>query len=253
MCLHDTDVSLSDCLDELFAEAEEAKEEAMDVFDARIELCTILGDGAYDPDVDPEDFDSGPGNTYWPLVVGRTLVFEASTDEGLERIEVSTLDETLDVAGFDCRVVRDVVTLEGELVEDTFDWYSTRENGDVWYIGEIALNYEDGFVTDIDGSWRTGVDGAKPGLTMAACPYPGQAYRQEFLFGEAEDVARVSAVGLTVTTPAGTFMNCIETEEWTPLEPGVYERKFYAPGIGFVKEIKPATGQVLELVEIVEP
>ena len=42
----------------------------------------------------------------------------------------------------------------------------------------------------------------------------------------------------------------LETKDWTPIEPDVYELKYYAPGIGMIKEINPDTGEYVELVEM---
>jgi hypothetical protein len=64
----------------------------------------------------------------------------------------------------------------------------------------------------------------------------GQVTPQEFAPGVAEDKARVIDLHATVTVPYGTFHECLKTEEFTALEPGVLENKFYCPGIGIVKE-----------------
>lgn len=218
---------------------------------ARVAACTLLGGGIYDPDLDERDFSPDVTNIYFPLVPGRTLVYEAVTDEGLERVEVTTLMTTRDIDDIPCREVRDVVTLDGVFLEDTVDWYSQNEDGTVWYVGEISQNFEDGLLADLEGSWRAGEDYAEPGVQMHATPTPGQVYRQEFLVNEAEDLALVLSLGETVVVPAGTFTNCIRIEEWTPISPGGIEWKYYAPGVGLVLEVDPATGQRLELIQIV--
>ncbi|MEZ5565869.1 MAG: hypothetical protein R3F24_10280 [Gammaproteobacteria bacterium] len=41
------------------------------------------------------------------------------------------------------------------------------------------------------------------------------------------------------------------TMDYTPLEPGQVENKYYAPGIGVILETKPGTDERLELVEII--
>lgn len=71
---------------------------------------------------------------------------------------------------------------------------------------------------------------------MKAAPRPGDSYRQEYYLGEAEDMAVVIARDVSVAVPAGTYDACLQTREWTPLEPGSEEHKFYAPGIGTVLE-----------------
>jgi hypothetical protein len=37
-----------------------------------------------------------------------------------------------------------------------------------------------------------------------------------------------------VSVPYGRFDRALETREWTPLEPGVVEHTYYAPGVGEV-------------------
>jgi len=140
--------------------------------------------------------------------------------------------------------------MNGVVEEDTQDWYAQHLNGDVWYLGESSLGYEDGFLDSIAGSWRTGKDGAKAGVIMLSAPAAGTAYRQEYQPGTAEDVARVIATGVTITVAYGTFTNCVKTQEGTAIEPGVSEYKYYAPGVGLVAEEDPATGQLLELIQI---
>ena len=249
-CIENRDGYLPDCIREAFVAREEALEEAEEQYEERLDVCEDLGSAAYDPDIDPMEFSSNVDNPYWPLVVGRTLVYEKQTPEGLERIEVTALNETVEIDGYECRSVQDLVFLDGDLIEDTIDWYAQRCDGDVWYFGEIALNYEDGFLNDIDGSWRTGTDDAEPGILMKANPQIGDIYRQEYFLNEAEDMGEVVALNQTVTVPAGTFTGCVQTEDWTPIEPGVTEWKFYAPGIGMILELDPETGERLELIEI---
>lgn len=217
---------------------------------ARLELCEMLGGEEYDPDLDDDEFGPNVDNEYFPLVPGRTLVYEKQSSEGFEHVEITTLFETRDIDGVQCRVVQDTAYLDGEVVEDTTDWYAQHDDGTVWYYGEIALNYEDGFLDNVDGSWRTDVDGALPGILMLAEAHVGDVYRQEYLIGEAEDVALVLATDETVTVAAGTFEHCVKTEDWTPIEPGNYEHKYYAPGIGLVLEVDVASGERLELVQI---
>ena len=86
-----------------------------------------------------------------------------------------------------------------------------------------------------EGSWQAGKNGAKAGIIMLAQPHITDSYRQEFLFGEAEDEARVVARGLDIKVPYGSFDHCLKTVEWTRLEPGIKESKVYCPGVGFVK------------------
>jgi hypothetical protein len=249
-CLNDTDADLDDCVDGLADELREARALAREQHEARLHVCKLVGHGAYDPDVDPDLFSPNITNRFLPWTRGRTLIYEKKIGDETERITVTVLPDTVEIAGIECIAVRDLVTIDGESEEDTVDWYAQHRDGSVWYIGEIAQNFEDGLLDNVDGSWRTGKDSAKPGIVMLARPQPGIAYRQEFLPNEAEDVAAVIALDQTVCVPAGRFTGCVQTEDWTPIEPGKREHKFYAPGIGLVLEVNPDTGARTELVEI---
>jgi hypothetical protein len=237
-----------------FRENAEALSEAMALlaaqFEARDDLCELLGGGRYAPEIDPRNFVESVTNPFFPLVPGQTKVFEKVTDEGTERIEVTTTHDTKRILGVECLVVQDTVTLDGVLIEDTEDYFAQDRAGNVWYFGELVMNFEDGELTDLGGSWRAGVDGARPGMIMKAMPAVGNVYRQEFLANEAEDAARVTALGRTVSVPFGVLKGCVETLDFTPLEPGHVERKFFAPGVGLVLEIDVETGERSELIAV---
>jgi hypothetical protein len=98
-----------------------------------------------------------------------------------------------------------------------------------------------------EGSWTAGVDGAKPGIIMEANPQVNDLYRQEFALGVAEDMAQVIALNQSVTVTPGTYSNCVETKDFSPLEPDVVEHKLYAPGVGNVQEVEVTTGNRLDL------
>ncbi|MDA1261097.1 MAG: hypothetical protein O3A20_10825, partial [Planctomycetota bacterium] len=232
-------------------ERDEAHELVNDQFDARMEVVAVLGNAIYQPNLQPNEFSSTVTNTYMPLIVGRILTYKKVVGTDVEEIVVTTEPGSKNVNGIDCAIVRDTVTLNGVFLEDTYDWFAQRNDGNVWYLGEISMNFdEDGFVEDIEGSWRYGKDGAQPGIVMMANPQVGDAYRQEYWIGEAEDVGRVIAVGVSVTVPAGTYHNCIVTQDWVPLEPDGIEHKYFAPGVGLVLELDPDSGERTALISI---
>ena len=205
-------------------------------------------------DLVPADFVAGIDNPLMPLVPGSRWVYEGTDGEERERIEVVVTDETREVMGITATVVRDTVTIDGELVEDTFDWYAQDTEGNVWYLGEDSKEYEDGEVVSTAGSWEAGVDGALPGIIMEAEPAVGDRYRQEYYPGEAEDMAEVVRTGAGETVPFGSFDDLVVIREWNPLDPGVVEDKYFAPGVGNVLEVvvEGGTGRV-ELVEFEPP
>ncbi len=200
---------------------------------------------------DPSKFQAEVTHPYFPLSPGTVWTYEGLTEDGLERIVVEVLAETRQVAGVTAIVVRDRVFLDGSLIEDTFDWYAQDEDGNVWYLGEDSKEIENGRVVSTEGSWETGVDGAMAGIIMPATPTVGQAYYQEFYAGEAEDRGRILSLNESVSVPAGSFTNCIQTEDTTPLERDVLEHKFYCPNVGVVLELEEDTR--IELLSIDVP
>lgn len=210
----------------------------------------------YSPQIDPSNFVDKIANRYMKFTPGTTFVYEGKTADGPERVETYVSHKTREVLGVKCTVVRDKAFLNGKLSEDTFDWYAQDSEGNVWYFGEDTKEYENGKVVSTKGSWEAGVDGAKPGIVMEANPRVGDSYRQEYYEGEAEDMAEVlslDASGLNdaVSVPYGSFGDVLMTKEWNPLEPGVLEYKYYAPGTGLIGEEQILGGtDTSELVDI---
>lgn len=206
--------------------------------ESRDEVCEAIGEARFDPVINPADFvdpltigSTTLPNTYMPLVPGLTRIYES----GDETITVIVTDETIEIMGVSCLVVSDIVEENGELIEVTVDWFAQDIYGNVWYFGEIAKNYEDGLLRNLDGSWMAGEDGAKAGIVMEAVPVAGDVYRQEWALGEAEDMGEVLSTAATETAPAASCNgDCLQTRDFTPLEPDVNENKFYAPGVGVI-------------------
>jgi hypothetical protein len=134
-------------------------------------------------------------------------------------------------------IVHDQVSIDGEVQEDTYDYYAQDADGNVWYFGEDTKEYEDGELKSTEGSWEAGVDGALPGIVMPAHPEVGMAYRQEYAKGHAEDMGRIKLLDQSVTVRGMAYDHVLVTEEWSPLEPDVVEEKYYAPGVGEVQAI----------------
>jgi len=189
----------------------------------------------------PADFVSVIDNPYFPLPVGRTLVYEGIKDGQTQVDTVTVTNQTKIIEGITARVVSDVSTHGSTVLEKTFDYYAQDRQGNVWYLGEDTTAFLPHGKTDTTGSWLAGVHGAQPGLVMEANPQIPDAYRQELLVGEAEDTAWVVELGGTVTVPYGKLRNTLTTLEATRIEPGAYDQKIYAPGIGIVLE-KSLTG-----------
>lgn len=216
-------------------------------------LSSSIDDNAveeYDPVIDPSDFSSKVTNKYFNLTPGKKMVYEGQTEDGIEKIEFYVMGETRIVEGVENIIVWDRVWLDGELIEETFDWYAQDKEGNVWYFGENSREMEDGKVVSTEGSWESGIDGARPGIIMKANPAIGDSYRQEYYEGEAEDMAEVIAFGESVTVPFGSFSNILKTYEWSPLEPDAKENKYYSSEAGGV--ILEASFDGKERVELID-
>ena len=198
-------------------------------------------DTPYTVSITGADLSTTIDNTFLPAPIGATWVYQAVTDEGTEQIDVVVLDPTDPngtkvVMGANARVIRDTVRLDGVVVEDTWDWFGQDADGNVWYLGEDTAEFEDGVFVCNCGAWEWGVDGALPGYIMLADPQFGDAYRQEYLEGEAEDVAEVVELNVTVSVAAGMFTGCLKTREVSVIDRTYEEFKYYCPGIGVVLE-----------------
>jgi hypothetical protein len=141
---------------------------------------------------------------------------------------------------------------DGEFVESTDDWYAQDLDGNIWYMGEIAQNFEDGQLTDLDGSWESGVNGAKAGILIKAMPIIDETLRQEFLLGEAEDMGQT--ISLSADGESGESAgiicntNCLQVFEYNALESDSAEHKYYYPGVGKIVSIDLDNGEREELV-----
>ena len=125
--------------------------------------------------------------------------------------------------------------------EVTYDWYAQDGERNIWYMGEHTFNGE-----DFAGSFVAGCDGAEAGIVVLGDPVKGAFYSQEFYEGEAEDWGKVLL-----------FKNvddsvCMKTKEWTPIEPGSIEHKWYCSDgvVGQLTRIEERHGKtvVVELV-----
>jgi hypothetical protein len=200
-------------------------------------------------------FRGGPvDNPLFPLKPGTIFVFEVKDDGRVFADTIRVLHETKRIAGVTATIVHDRVSRGGAVVEDTYDWYAQDTSGTVWYLGEDTKEYRGGKVASTTGSWQAGVAGARAGIIMLARPTVGDTYRQEYRKGVAEDMGRVASVNDSMSVRAGHFTRCVTTDDWSPLEPRVKERKTYCPGVGLVREFVVTGGsERSELVMVIRP
>ena len=167
---------------------------------------------------------------------------ETDAEGAVRRVVVTVTNDTKTIMGIEARVVHDVVTEDGQVTEDTFDWYAQDSDGNLWYLGEDTKEYEDGKLKSTEGSWEAGVDGAQPGIILPANPKPGLTYREEYYAGHAEDGAEILSLTAHADVPYDTFDHVLQTRNFTPLEPDLVEEKFYVSGVGPVLEITVTGG-----------
>lgn len=251
-------LSARHALDPCVAGAKAARKDAFDDCasqnDARRAVCDALGESPYDPLIDPAAFvdpreigRSIRPNPYFPLTAGVTRVYRG----GGETDTVTVTRNTKVILGVTCAVIRDIVTTGGQVTEDTEDWYAQDIHGGVWYFGEIAQQFAAGELVGIEGSWKGGVEGAKPGILIEGTPHAGDVYRQEFALGQAEDLGQVLSLNGSAVVPAASCAGtCLVTKDFSSLEPDALENKYYAPGVGVILELDLRTGDRLELVSV---
>jgi hypothetical protein len=171
-------------------------------------------------------------NAYITMQPGRVLTLA----KGIDTLTVTILPDTLDVDGVTVGVLEERETKDGKLVEVSRNFFATDKNtGDVYYFGEDVDNYKDGKIVDHESAWRAGTRGARFGLMIPAKPVVGQRFFQEIAPKVAMDRVEVVSIDETVTVPAGTFEHCVHLRETTPLERDV-SHKYYAPGVGIIKD-----------------
>jgi hypothetical protein len=186
----------------------------------------------------PRSFVPRVTNPWFPLTPGTTYVYRGLKDGKIARDVVNVLHTTKTIRGVRCTSVSDRLYLAGRLEERTTDWYAQDRRGNVWYFGEATAELDRaGHVTSTEGTWLAGRHGARAGIFFPAHPRVGQTGRQEYFKGHAEDHFAVVSVSAHVSVPYVTSSHAVLTKEWTPLEPGTIDHKYYLRGIGNVKEV----------------
>ncbi len=261
----------TECFADAAATRTEDRQLCQEQLTTRLNACKLLGEGRYDPEFDTKDFDTDFSNLpnpnqYFPVRIGNRWEYRSAT----ERNTIEILNATKLIDGVRCVVARDLVFRSGFLVEATDDWYAQAKDSTVWYCGEEVKDFETfqgdrpkvPELVDISGRFKAGVEGDKPGIIFLASPRKGDVYLEEFSLANAEDVTQI----LTTTYSFGKFPNldrfvprnlakllcsgdCVVTKNFSLLEPGIFARKYFAPGIGFFLEVDPATGDTSQLVK----
>jgi hypothetical protein len=185
----------------------------------------------------PADFARRIDNPWFPLRPGTVFEYHGVKDGKRARDVLTVTHRHRSILGVRATAIRDRLYLNRRLAERTTDWYAQDKAGNVWYLGESTATLDRrGRVLSTEGSWRAGVHGARAGIYMPAHPTPGQAGRQEYYPGHAEDQFKVLSVTASVDSPAVSSHHALLTQETTRLEPGTLDHKLYVRGIGDVRE-----------------
>lgn len=271
VCINESDdADRAECFADARSERGDGKQLCGEQLTGRRDACSSLGEGRYDPQFEPASFDSNFANLsnpnrYFPLGIGNQWEYRSKT----QSTKVEVLNETKLIDEVRCIVVRDQVKEGGDLIESTNDWYAQAKDGNVWYCGEETGSFESFHgdrprkpeLVSIDGSFKAGREGDKPGIIFRASPIVGEVYVEEASLGNAEDATRVlstnysygknPALDQLVSGKLAKLLcagDCVVTRNFSLLEPGTFERKYYAPGIGVFLEVEPESGEVVQLV-----
>src|SRR5215203_3426799 len=199
-------------------------------------------------------------NKWLPLTPGTQLVYEGSAivdEEGRQTRRVVTtvtdLSKVIDVVR--ALVISERDYTAGQLSEPELAFFAQDDEGNVWLVGEYPEEYEDGKF-DKAPAWISGQKGARAGITMLAEPrLDTPDYAQGYAPPPVDftDRARVYKMGQQTCTPVECYENVLVTEEFNPDEPGSFQLKYYAPGVGNVRVgwrgEKEEEKETLELVD----
>lgn len=182
-------------------------------------------------------------NMYFILEPGYQLILEGLEDKNRVRLVITVLNETRKIGNVETRVVEENESVNGKTIEISRNYFAfCEQTGSVYYFGEEVDMYRNGKIVSHEGAWIAearlpdGQGKNKAGVMMPGLILLGARYYQEIAPGVAMDRAEIISMNEQMKTTAGTYMNCLKVEETTPLEPKNKEYKFYAPGIGLIRD-----------------
>ena len=182
-------------------------------------------------------FTANGENLFFILKPGYRSEYIGIEGKDTTRLIITVLDATEKVGEVESRIVEERESVNGKLIEVSRNYFALcMQTNSVFYFGEAVDMYSDGKIISHEGAWRADKDGAKPGVMMPGLILLGSRFYQEIAPKIAMDRAEIVGMNETVVTPAGVFNGCLKIEETTPLEPKNKEYKFYAPGVGLVKD-----------------
>jgi hypothetical protein len=195
-------------------------------------------------------------NRYLPMRPGTQLILEGAVDGVPHRVVFTVTDLMKKIDGVNALVIWDTDESEGELVESELSFFAQDDDDNVWNLGEYPEEFENGEFVGAPSVWITGEDGAEAGIHMAGATHVSSRLYVQGFAPEIDflDCARVVAKYQSVCVPAGCSDRVLITNEQNILDPeGGIQSKYHVPGVGIVKigVVEPATGEALDLVDVV--
>jgi hypothetical protein len=175
-------------------------------------------------------------NMYFVLEPGFQLTLQGNEEKEAVKLVVTVTNETKKIGNVEVRVVEENESVNGKTVEISRNFFAfCKQTSSVFYFGEEVDIYKDGIIINHEGAWIAGGKN-KSGLMMPGITLPGAKYYQEFAPHVAMDRAEIIGTSESLITPAGAFTNCLKIKETNALKPNEQEYKYYAPGIGLIKD-----------------
>ena len=224
--------------------------------------------GAAEPEKEYEMFDSKNfdhsttiDNEWFPLKPGMRYVWDGMNVD--EDGEVETQSVVLAVTDLTKVIdgVRTIVCWERDIVdrelEETEIYFAAQDNdGIVWLLGEYPEEYDDKKLVAAP-CWIHGIQDAKAGIMMLADPKVGSpSYSQGWAPAvEFSDRGAVHQTGEKTTVPFGSYEDVLVIDEYNKEEPGAFQLKYFARGVGNVRvgwRGVVTDQEILELIRVEE-
>lgn len=175
-------------------------------------------------------------NEYFILEPGYQLTLQGIKNGDTTKLVITVLDQTKTVNNVVTRVVEENESVNNKTVEISRNYFAIcSQTNTVFYFGEDVDIYKNGAIVNHEGAWIA--EGKnRMGIQMPGVVLLGSRYYQEIAPGVAMDRAEIVSIDTKLATPAGNYTNCLKILETNGLKPLEKEYKFYAKGIGLIKD-----------------
>jgi hypothetical protein len=197
-------------------------------------------------------------NKWLPLIPGRVFVFDGVANRGggllPHRVIFTVTNLTKVIDGVPSVVMWDRDYNNGVLQEAELAFFAQDDDGNIWTMGEYPEEYERGVFLGAPDTWFQGIAGADAGINVPGDLPLGTYFLQGWVPGiNFLDCGQVYQLNVSTCVPFNCYEGVLEIDEWSPLEVGSgHQRKYYAPGVGFVRvgAVDDPEGETLVLVNL---